>query len=245
MRILPVSKTELSPMVSSLACMIVIGLGFGESQTQAEFRTYSMTSSVPDVGKLRTILGDRVTITFELDSEIRWDSKKADKDQMVENLGSRWYFGRSGKGRGMWPCRIRGSSGFYIDQDSPELVAYSGYGMDGHDFCRMNNNFIDLVFKPDAETKIFVGWMGLAPTGLWGCDNGEISVPDLWSLDLWAINQVSFNVNGQGGVSNDITEEIPFADHDRNRPSASEALVATPQIEGDVMTAQALVGLGF
>ena len=109
----------------------------------------------------------------------------------------------------------------------------------------MNNNFIDLVFKPDAETKIFVGWMGLAPTGLWGCDNGEISVPDLWSLDLWAINQVSFNVNGQGGVSNDITEEIPFADHDRNRPSASEALVATPQIEGDVMTAQALVGLGF
>jgi hypothetical protein len=232
-------------MVSSLVCLIVVGLGFEESQTLAEFRTYSMTSSVPDVGKLRTILGDRVTITFELDPKVRWDSEKADKDQRVENLGSRWYFGRSGKGRGMWPCRIRCSSGFYIDQDSPELVAYSGYGMDGHDFCRMNNNFIDLVFKPDADTEVFIGWMGLAPTGLWSCSNGEISVPDLWSLDLWAINQVSFNVNGVGGVSMDVTEEIPFVDHDRIRPSASEGLVAAPQTEGDVMTAQALVGLGF
>ncbi|MDA7633016.1 hypothetical protein N8766_02805 [bacterium] len=134
-----------------MACLVVIGLGFGESQTQAEFRTYSMTASVPDVGKLRTILGDRVTITFELDPEVRWDSKKAEKDQMVENLGSRWYFGRSGKGRGMWPCRIRGSSGFYIDQDSPELVAYSGYGMDGHDFCRMNNNFLDNPFEASSN----------------------------------------------------------------------------------------------
>ena len=232
-------------MVSSLACLIVIGLGFEESQALAEFQTYSMTASVPDVGKLRTILGDRVTITFELDSEVRWDSKKADKDQVVENLGSRWYFGRSGKGRIMWPCRIRGSSGFYIDQDSPELVAYSGYGMDGHDFCRMNNNFIDLVFKPDADTEVFVGWMGLAPTGLWGCSHGEISVPDIWSLDLWAINQVSFNVNGVGGVSNEISEKIPFVEHDKNRPSVSEALVVAPQAEGDVMTTQALLGLGF
>jgi hypothetical protein len=90
MRILPVDKSRLSPIVSSVACLIVVGFGFEESQTLAEFQTYSMTSSVPDVGKLRTILGDRVTITFELDPEARWDSKQSDKDQMVENLGSRW-----------------------------------------------------------------------------------------------------------------------------------------------------------
>lgn len=225
--------------------MIVAGLGFGQSQAQAEFRTYSMTSLVPDVGNLRAILGDRVTISFNLDSEVRWNSKKIDKDQGVENLGSRWYFGRSGEGQTTWPFSIQGSSGYHIDQDSPELVAYSGYGMDGHDYCRMNNNFIDFVFKPDADTEVFIGWMGLAPTGLWGCSNGEVSVPDLWSLDLWAINQINFNVNGKGGVSKDIIEGVPFVDHGKNGLSGSETLVVAPQARGEIISEKALVGLGF
>ena len=233
-----------SPSLRRLVLVFVAGLGLGGIQVYGEFQTYSISTSVPDVGNLRAILGEKVTISFEIDPEVRWDSKQANEEQSVENLGTRWYFGRSGKDRPMWPCTIKGSSGYQVNQDSEDLVAYSGYGMDGHDYCRMNNNFIDIVFRPNAETEVFIGWMGLGPTGLWGCRGGEVSVPEHWSLDLWAVNQVNFNVNGAGAVSTQISEEIPLADF---QGVPSEEAYVSSDTEGAETGAAAnpIVGLGF